>query len=66
MSEESAPVRRLGKVAREFNVGVQTIIEYLQKKGHKVDSNPNAKVSDEVYAVLCTEFQQEKNVKEKS
>ena len=37
---------RLSKVAREFNVGISTIVEFLQDKGIKISSDPNAKLSD--------------------
>ncbi|HSW67161.1 MAG TPA: translation initiation factor IF-2 [Bacteroidales bacterium] len=63
MSEGNIPVR-LSKAAREFNIGISTIVEFLHKKGHKVDSNPNAKLTDAMYALLVKEFQSEKTVKE--
>jgi translation initiation factor IF-2 len=43
---------KLSKIAREFNVGISTIVEFLHKKNHKVDSNPKTKISDELYALL--------------
>ncbi|MBL7905555.1 MAG: translation initiation factor IF-2 [Bacteroidales bacterium] len=55
---------RLGKAAQEFNVGVPTIVEFLHKKGIKIDNNPNTKLDPEVYAMLVKEYQLEKNVKE--
>jgi len=42
---------RLSKLAREFNVGIHTIVEFLHKKGFKIDSNPNTKVSEEAIAL---------------
>jgi translation initiation factor IF-2 len=57
---------RLNKVARELNVGLSTIVEFLHKKGHKVENNPNAKIDDEIYGLLLSEFQTEKSEKEKS
>lgn len=47
---------RLGKVVRNLNVGITTIVEFLQKKGFTVESNPNTKISDEQYALLVKEF----------
>ncbi len=35
---------RLSKAAREFNVGIGTIIEFLHKKGHEEDLTPNSKI----------------------
>ncbi len=40
---------RLSKIAREFNVGISTIVEFLNKKGHNVDSNPNTKITEDIY-----------------
>lgn len=65
MSEVSKS-NRLGKAAQEFNVGVPTIVEFLQKKGMKIDNNPNSKLTPEVYALLVKEYQSEKNVKDLS
>ncbi len=57
---------RLNKVARELNVGLTTLVEFLQKKGYKIEANPNAKIEEEIYNVLLDEFQTEKSEKEKS
>src|SRR5688572_9013255 len=58
MTEEKA--LRLSKVAKEFNVGLQHVVEYLESKGFKVDSNPNAKISLDVYALLQEKYQPDK------
>ncbi len=63
---ETTQTIRLSKAAKEFNVGISTIIDFLAKKGHKIDSNPNTKISEEVYAILVKEYQSEKIVKEES
>lgn len=54
---------RLNKVARDLNVGIQTAVEFLQKKGFTVEANPNAKITDEQYALLVKEFSKDKNLK---
>ncbi|MCA1746327.1 MAG: translation initiation factor IF-2 N-terminal domain-containing protein, partial [Bacteroidales bacterium] len=54
---------RLSKAAREFNVGISTIVEFLKKKGHQVDSNPNSKLDAELYALLVDEYSSDLNVK---
>jgi len=54
---------RLSKAAREFNVGISTIVEFLQKKGHHVDSNPNTKLEPELYDLLLGEYSSDQNVK---
>ncbi|MBU2559136.1 MAG: translation initiation factor IF-2 [Bacteroidetes bacterium] len=66
MSEGSKSSVRLSKAAREFNVGTSTIVEFLSKKGHQVDPNPNTKLSPEMYDLLIKEYQSEKQVKEVS
>jgi len=65
MSEAAQP-KRLSKVAREFNLGLQTIIEFLGGKGFTIDSNPNTKLTGEQYKLLVDEFQSEKSLKERS
>ena len=57
---------RLKKVATDFNVGIQTLVDYLAKKGHQVDTNPNTKISEEQYELLATAFQSERKVKEEA
>ncbi len=47
---------RLTQVAREFTVGVGTIVDFLAKKGIKIDGSPNTLVEPEVFAVLEKEF----------
>jgi len=61
---EGTIVRRLSKVAREFNIGTSTIVEFLAKKGISLENNPNTKLSESAYDFLCKEFQQEKKLKE--
>ncbi len=57
---------RLSKVAREFNVGAQTIVEFLQKKGFNIEFNPNLKISDEMFHHLENEYSTDLNVRKKS
>ena len=47
---------RLIQVAKEFNVGLNTITDFLQKKGIKSDGSPNTLVDSDTYAVLEKEF----------
>jgi translation initiation factor IF-2 len=58
--------QRLGKVAREFNVGIQTMVEFLTKKGHVVDPNPNAKIEDDQYILLQKEYSKDIDLKKES
>ena len=63
MSEEVKSIR-LSKAAKEFNIGVSTAVEFLKKKGHQIDDNPNTKISGELYDLLAKNFQSERAVKE--
>ncbi len=57
---------RLNKVAKDFNVGIQTLVDYLAKKGHQVEASPNTKISDEQYELLASAFQSERMVKQEA
>jgi len=63
---KKAPVKRLSKIAREFNVGIQTLVDYLATKDVAVESNPNTKIEGDSYAILMEAFQSEKSAKEES
>ncbi len=64
MAERKAT--RLSKAARELNVGITTIVEFLGKKGHEIDSNPNSKVDPELYDLLLDEYSSDLSVKKES
>ena len=53
---------RLNKVTRDLNVGITTVVEFLQKKGYTIEASPNAKITEEQYAVLVKEFSTDKNL----
>ena len=57
---------RLNKVTRDLNVGIATVVEFLQKKGHTIEASPNAKITEEQYAELVKEFSKDKNLKKES
>ncbi len=61
---EGSNTIRLSKAAREFNIGMNTIIEFLTKKGYKLEAKPNTKLEPKMYELLVNEFQAEKKVKE--
>ena len=55
---------RLNKVTRDLNVGIQTLVAFLQKKGYNTDDfGPNTKITEEQYNLLVTEFSTDKNLK---
>jgi len=57
---------RLSKLAKELNVGISTIVDFLKKKGHHIDPNPNTKVSSEIVALLEKEFSSAMALKKES
>jgi translation initiation factor IF-2 len=61
---EGPQVWRLSKAAKEFNIGINTVVDYLSKKGFKIDNNPNTKIPSEAFELLLKEFQGEKTLKE--
>jgi len=63
---DGAKTLRLSKVAKEFNLSLGKIVEFLATKGIKVDSNPNAKIGDEEYSHLIKAFSTDKSAKEEA
>jgi translation initiation factor IF-2 len=57
---------RLSKLTKQYNIGLGTLVEFLNQKGAQVEMNPNAKVSDEFIAALDAKFGDEKKAKEDS
>ncbi|MEN9303943.1 MAG: hypothetical protein RL264_2372 [Bacteroidota bacterium] len=47
---------RLSKAASEYKIGISTIVEYLEKKGQKIDPNPNTKLEPHHVELLNQEF----------
>jgi len=56
--------KRLGKVAQEFNVSTEKIVDLLNKKNYSVENNPNAKLNEDMYEILVKEYSSERKVKE--
>ena len=65
MAEENKGIR-LKKAATELNVGISTLVEFLAKKGHQVETNPNTRLTAEQYDIVATAFQGERAVKEQA
>ena len=63
---EAEKTIRLSKAIKEFNLSMDHIVDFLSKKGIKVDSNPNAKLPGEAYTLLMAEFQSDKSAKEEA
>ena len=56
--------KRLNKVLTELNISMDRAVEYLAKKGIKIDPDPNAKIAPDVYQVLAQGFEQDKSKKQ--
>lgn len=63
---EDVKATRLSKAAREFNVGISTIVEFLHKKGFELDPNPNTKLPHEAYILLVKEYSTDISAKKES
>jgi len=61
--ENKVPTYRLNKITKEFGVSVQTIVDYLAKKGHEIKNSPNEKLNEEQYQLVCKEFSKDKETK---
>lgn len=59
-------IKRLSKVARDFNVGIATIVEFLHKKGFAIDTDPNNKITEDAYHLLEKEYKGDVNLKKES
>ena len=58
---------RINKVTKECSVGLQTLVDFLNKKGFTdVEANPNATITDEQYALVQAEFNKDKGMRDKA
>jgi translation initiation factor IF-2 len=57
---------RLGKAAGEFNVGISTIVDFLEGNDVTIDPSPNMKLTSDQYEMLRTEFAADQDLKEKT
>ena len=55
---------RISKLLRQFNIGLDDLVEFLHKQGVEVDANPNAKVSDEHLPALMKQFGKDLEMKQ--
>jgi translation initiation factor IF-2 len=62
MTEDKKAIR-LSKAAREFNVGIQTIVDFLHKKGIEISHDPNGKIPPEAYTLILKEYSSDLSVK---
>ena len=64
MSEIATP--RLMAAAKEFNIGTNTLIDFLVSKGISEELKPTTKLTETMYRILQSEFQQDKVQHEKA
>jgi translation initiation factor IF-2 len=57
---------RLLAAAKEFNIGKETLVEFLTEKGFEISSNPSTKLTEQMYSALQVEFAQDKKDKQRS
>ena len=57
---------RLSKAAKELNITIQRIGEFLDSCGHDVVVSPNTKIGEELYNLLLQEFKSDVNQKQQS
>ena len=63
---EAEKTIRLNKAAKEFNLSMDHIVDFLSKKGFTLESNPNTKLPGDAYSLLLKEFQGDKSAKEEA
>ena len=55
---------RLNKVTKEFNIGLQTAVDFLRKNGYDdVEVSPNSKITEQQYELLQKEFSSDKGLR---
>src|ERR1700743_3707159 len=64
MSEDKSV--KLFKAAKELNIGINTIVEFLGAKGYKIENKPTTKLDEDMYNTLLKEFAVDKIIKEEA
>ena len=57
---------RINKILKEFNIGLSTLVEFLNKKGYEVEANLGAKISQDAYELVQKEYAKDQQLKEQS
>ena len=57
---------KISKVAKDLNVALPTVVDFLRGKNITIDDNPNARIEDDVVDLLVKEFKNDKDQKTKS
>ena len=62
---DNGPIR-LSKAAKELNVGLSTVVDFLGTKGIKIEARPNTKLESDAYQMLLDEYAPDRAKKQKS
>ncbi|MCM1092654.1 MAG: translation initiation factor IF-2 [Bacteroides sp.] len=54
---------KISKVAKDLNIALPTVIDFLQSKGINVDMNPNSRIDEDAYKLLVSHYGDDKAVK---
>ncbi len=65
-NENISDTIRINKVLKEFNIGMNTLIEFLRSKKIEVEASPATKITPETYSLIQKEFGKEQIIKEQS
>ena len=65
-NENISETIRINKVLKEFNIGMNTLIEFLRSKKIEVEASPATKITPEIYSLVQKEFGKEQIIKEQS
>jgi len=57
---------RLSKLTKQFSIGLQRLVDFLNEKGANVEMNPNAKISDEYLPAIEAKFGEDLKLKKDS
>ena len=57
---------KISKVAKDLNVALPTVVEFLRGKNIEVDDNPNARIEEDVVELLESSFKTDRDQKNKS
>ena len=57
---------RINKVLKEFNIGLNSLVEFLNKKGFEVENSPVAKITPDAYELVQKEFGKDQRLKDQS
>ena len=57
---------KISKAAKDFNVSIATVVDFLQKQGITIENNPNSRIDDDAYQLLIKEYKPDRELKSKS